>query len=97
MEQVSLYNSVEGFPFSFVELWMKKKGGNVVKKWEYKVFNYNQNVLYNNDESMQGQLSLLGDEGWELVSAIPLVEGNGSEGDVSIDTREFKFIFKREN
>lgn len=67
-----------------------------MKKWQYRVLHYNQNVIYNNDESMQGQLSDLGTEGWELVSVIPLVEGNGTEGDISIDTREFKFIFKRE-
>ena len=67
-----------------------------MKKWEYKVLHYNQNILYNSDEGMQNQLTALGNEGWELISAIPLIEGNGSEGDVSIDTREFKFIFKKE-
>ena len=65
-------------------------------QWEYKIINYNLNNTYNNEEGMQNQLTSLGNIGWELVSAIPLVEGNGSEGDISIDTREFKFIFKKE-
>jgi hypothetical protein len=72
------------------------KGSDNMKKWEYKVENYNLHVIYNSDEGMQNQLSKLGNEGWELVSAIPLVEGSGSEGDVSIETSEFKFVFKRE-
>ena len=67
-----------------------------MKKWEYKVVNYSLNILYNSDEGMQNVLTNLGNEGWELVSALPIVEGGGSDGDLSLDTREFKFIFKKE-
>ncbi|MBY0122140.1 DUF4177 domain-containing protein [Bacillus sp. S/N-304-OC-R1] len=67
-----------------------------MKKWEYKVLAYNERGLYNNDEGLQNLLSNLGNEGWELVSSIPMVEGSGSDGDVSLDVPRIKFILKRE-
>ncbi len=51
----------------------------------------------NNDETLEADLKELGDQGWELVSALPIVKGDGSDGEVSVSTDDIKFIFEREN
>ena len=62
----------------------------------YKVFTYNNRAIFNNDETLESELNEFGEQGWELVSALPIVKGDGSEGDVDIRTDDIKFIFKKE-
>lgn len=52
--------------------------------------------MYSDDNSLENKLERFGKEGWELVSALPMVEGQGSDGDVSVSSDEVKFIFKQE-
>ncbi|TYS50098.1 DUF4177 domain-containing protein [Bacillus infantis] len=65
--------------------------------FKYKVFTYNNRAIMNNDETLEADLKELGDQGWELVSALPIIKGDGSEGDIDVRTNEIKFIFKKEN
>ncbi|EYB35510.1 DUF4177 domain-containing protein [Bacillus velezensis] len=67
-----------------------------MKKYTYKVFTYNFGPMYSDDNSLENKLERFGKEGWELVSALPMVEGQGSDGDVSVSSDEVKFIFKQE-
>lgn len=52
--------------------------------------------MYSDDNSLENKLERFGKEGWELVSALPMVKGHGSEGDVSVSSGDVKFIFKQE-
>lgn len=67
-----------------------------MSKFEYKVYKYDDRVMYNNDETIEGNLNKLGEQGWELVSAVSLTEGHGTGGDVDINTDVIKFFLKRE-
>ncbi|AMQ71351.1 MULTISPECIES: DUF4177 domain-containing protein [Bacillus] len=67
-----------------------------MKKYSYKVFTYNFGQMYSDDNSLENKLERFGKEGWELVSALPMVKGHGSEGDVSVSSGDVKFIFKQE-
>lgn len=64
-------------------------------KFEYRVYTYNNQSYMNNDETLERDLNRYGKEGWELVSALPVIDGSGSEGDIRVDTDDIKFIFKR--
>jgi hypothetical protein len=75
----------------------RSKEGAFVSRFSYKVFTYNNRAIMNNDETLEADLKELGDQGWELVSALPIVKGDGSDGEVSVSTDDIKFIFKREN
>ncbi|MBK5446084.1 MULTISPECIES: DUF4177 domain-containing protein [unclassified Peribacillus] len=65
--------------------------------FEYKVLTYNNRDTYNTDRLLESKLVKLGEQGWELVSALPVVNGSGSEGEISVYTDDIKFIFKKEN
>lgn len=68
-----------------------------MSQFEYRVFTYNNRAIMNNDETLEADLKEFGDQGWELVSALPIVRGDGgNDSDIDIRTNEIKFIFKRE-
>lgn len=67
-----------------------------MSQFEYKVFTYNNRAIFNDDSTLESDLERLGRKGWELVSAIPVVKGDGSEVDLSVSTDDIKFIFKKE-
>jgi len=65
-------------------------------KWEYKTVSIEAKGVWNkniNEESSIEQLNELGEEGWELVSAVP-VERTGSFTQKTA-TYAFVFILKR--
>ncbi|KRF58736.1 hypothetical protein ASG97_22765 [Bacillus sp. Soil745] len=64
--------------------------------YEYRVMTYNNMAIGETDESLALELNYFGRDGWELVSAMPIVKGDGSEGEMDIRTRELKFVFKRQ-
>lgn len=68
----------------------------MTKFFDYKVFTYNNRAIMNNDDTLQAKLKELGNDGWELVSAVPIVKGDGSEGEVDVRIDDIKFILKRE-
>ena len=68
----------------------------MMSKFEYKVYTYNSRNIYNNDDTIVGNLNELGEQGWELVSTVSLIEGRGTDGDVDINTDDIKFFLKRE-
>lgn len=80
-------------PFTHNGGW---KGVDIMTKFAYKVFTYNNSAIMNNDETLENDLQEFGEQGWELVSALPIVKGDGSDGDIDIKTRDIKFIFKKE-
>jgi hypothetical protein len=63
--------------------------------FDYKVYTYNNSYIYASDEHLEKELKELGEQGWELVSAIPEVSGDGSEGDLTVRTKDIKLIFKK--
>ncbi|WP_129732059.1 hypothetical protein [Ectobacillus funiculus] len=66
-----------------------------MSKFDYKVYTYNNRAISNDDETLTTNLQHFGDLGWELVSAVPVVRGDGSDGDMNIRTDEIKFILKK--
>jgi hypothetical protein len=44
---------------------------------------------------LENDLVALGEQGWELVSALPMVKGDGTFGNIGVGVEEIKFIFKR--
>lgn len=64
-------------------------------KFEYKVLTFNE---LNSDSDVDLELILKqhGSEGWELVSAVPIVYGGNYDNDFSVSTAKIKCIFKRE-
>ncbi|MES1043171.1 DUF4177 domain-containing protein [Heyndrickxia oleronia] len=73
-----------------------KECGEKMKKFEYKVFTFNNQTFINNDITLSADLDKLGGESWELVSALPIIDGNSDGKGTSVFTDEIKFIFKRE-
>lgn len=73
-----------------------KECGENMKKFEYKVFTFNNQTFINNDITLSADLEKLGGESWELVSALPIIDGNSDGKGTSVFTDEIKFIFKRE-
>lgn len=65
-------------------------------RWEYKVVDYKNNGWFSSASKLQKELTGYGEDGWELVSAVPEVRGSGSHGDMDIETKYIKCIFKRE-
>ena len=67
-----------------------------MKQFIYKVFTYDNDPYSNNDDELEDELVGFGQLGWELVSALPVVKGAGTAGEVSVHTNSIKFIFKKE-
>lgn len=65
--------------------------------FEYRVFTYNNRAIMNNDETLEKELLEIGDNGWELVSSVPIVSGDGSEGNMDIRTEDLSLFLKERN
>lgn len=63
-----------------------------MSKYVYKVYDYNNSAVY---DTLEEELLKLGEQGWELVSALPIVSGDGDNEGLTIRTRNIKLIFKK--
>lgn len=70
-------------------------GGINLAKFAYKVLTYDNLSSFNDDSTLENDLVALGEQGWELVSALPMVKGDGTFGNIGVGVEEIKFIFKR--
>ena len=77
---------------------VKSTSSNIVMeniKWEYKALNIEGKYITQkmNTQKVEQELNILGNQGWELVAAIPVTRTGVFTKDVA--TYAFSFLFKR--
>lgn len=72
-----------------------------IQKWEYSVFSLEVEQRFNDSDNdidpdkYEAELDQLGAEGWELVSAFPMIGPGGLGGPVCAVTLRIGFAMKR--
>ncbi|MCC3645841.1 hypothetical protein JGK52_03965 [Cytobacillus oceanisediminis] len=62
-------------------------------KWEYKTYTWNSAAIFNKEEDLVQDLNILGNQGWEVISASNLKFRCGETGTEQTD--EVIYLLKR--